>query len=411
VTLLEVMIAILVLAIGILGLAALIPVGKWEIARTNQYDRSSTTGNLGYRDLQIRGFLNPDMWVYPNNGSPKGVLSGVPGSPSPSTYTAGAVPGMTISPPFVPFVLDPLLVSTNTSSTGKRAVSTFPYQLTSPLVSGAPVLPRITLRSYAGSNLTISAPLADRIFRSADELTFGLPNDDTSFKPQAAFMYLPTVSATLPTKLQSDGATSWFATISPDIGQAIGGVTSWGGAVGPSGGGASAVRQYVISVAACCKREITDLGNVQVAGPFQPTGERTVNITFPALQGGSMVSNTADAWLWAPGFENEGQAEQFLAVQADQWIMVAGYGTNYAGSASPTPQVVMNWYRVSAAAPKVEQQPDTGNMWSRQVRLVGPDWVLQPVSGNASAYAFLVDGVMNVFQKTLVQDGNSVFSY
>ena len=61
ISLLEVLIAIMVLSIGLLGLASLIPVGKFEVAQAIIVDRAAALGRLTARDLQIRGLLRPDM--------------------------------------------------------------------------------------------------------------------------------------------------------------------------------------------------------------------------------------------------------------------------------------------------------------------------------------------------------------
>ncbi|HWB00264.1 MAG TPA: prepilin-type N-terminal cleavage/methylation domain-containing protein [Pirellulales bacterium] len=417
VTLLEVLIAIMVLAIGLLGLASLLPVGRWETARANQVDRVATMGRAAFRDLLIRGALSPQNWLYTtgSSGFTSSLNLSATGTISQFAQPPGLSGGSSVKMPFVPVVLDPLMMAINTAS--QKMVAQFPYKLSgssNSILSSAPVIPRITLASAPGRNVALPLALADRIFRSTDDFVFSIPDGDKRFKPQGAFeIGIAAVAANVIARRQSEGRISWFATIQPDVSQAVGmvaNVTTHGGAAAAVGqGGAINVRQFLVHVAACFNRDLADVSTLNT-GNFSVTGERMANIYFP----NAAINNSAtDAWLWAP-ISDKDQADQYLTVRADQWIMVTATDTTavnnpYLGGL-PSPKVVLYWYRVRSAASDISQPVDTGGQWSRALRLEGPDWVLPPAGGNVSGYATIVDGLIGVYEKTITTDGASIWS-
>ena len=65
------------LSVGLLGLAALIPVGRFAMVEAGKSDRAAACGRAGLRDIKIRGMLDPTTWaaydltpVAPNGASP-----------------------------------------------------------------------------------------------------------------------------------------------------------------------------------------------------------------------------------------------------------------------------------------------------------------------------------------------------
>ncbi len=63
ISLLEVMFAAGILTVGILGMAALVPLGAYELIEAQKLDQSSTAGRAAFRDLEVRGYLQPKLWV------------------------------------------------------------------------------------------------------------------------------------------------------------------------------------------------------------------------------------------------------------------------------------------------------------------------------------------------------------
>ncbi len=77
ISLIEVLMSIGVLAIGLLGVAALIPVAGHQAQEGIRNDRLASVGKRAFRELQENGLLNPDRWVV----SPWRTLTGLPAPP------------------------------------------------------------------------------------------------------------------------------------------------------------------------------------------------------------------------------------------------------------------------------------------------------------------------------------------
>lgn len=63
ITLLEVLISMAVLTIGVLGVAALFPVGAHYSRKSDVYDRADAAAQSAFSDAVTRGLLDPDRWV------------------------------------------------------------------------------------------------------------------------------------------------------------------------------------------------------------------------------------------------------------------------------------------------------------------------------------------------------------
>ena len=83
VSLMEVLISTFVLAIGLLGLASLIPVARLAVVETGKCDRGAACGRAALREIKIRRMLESSL-LSPNPGAgpftidPLGVASGGP---------------------------------------------------------------------------------------------------------------------------------------------------------------------------------------------------------------------------------------------------------------------------------------------------------------------------------------------
>lgn len=246
ITLLETLIAILVLTVGLLGLASLLPVSRFFMADGSKYDHTATLGQQAIHYLESRkDLLNPEEWYAPGgNGNfiqvcpPPGVGN------SNTTQAAYNYQWPTLSPiqtiPAAPFILDPLACAWPTnlqqngtpgaaSGTGQIGVAGnysptfFPpsgYSLDSPGGIGAigsPALARVTVPrsgslSMVGGNSLFCKPMAfgmaQSVFVSSDDPVFALP-DDPSQRPIVA---LPN-SANPSQWSKTAGDYSWFAII------------------------------------------------------------------------------------------------------------------------------------------------------------------------------------------------------
>ncbi len=160
VSLLEVLISIFVLSIGLMGVAALLPVGGFNIAQANKADRSATCGRAALRDIKVRNLLDRTKWTDPGSAT-------------------------------TPTLLDPLGMAVE-----------FPYCGYVTFTSGSPLatIPRVGLADMPGS-------VARRVFIAEDELVFVRP-DNQDERP----VILNDGTGVRPTK----GNYSWMVMVSPD---------------------------------------------------------------------------------------------------------------------------------------------------------------------------------------------------
>jgi prepilin-type N-terminal cleavage/methylation domain-containing protein len=63
ISLLEILVAIFILSVGLLGVASLIPVGNSEVIKASIAHRSAETGLRAFREMRLRGYLNPQNWL------------------------------------------------------------------------------------------------------------------------------------------------------------------------------------------------------------------------------------------------------------------------------------------------------------------------------------------------------------
>ncbi len=252
ISLLEVLIAMFILSVGLLGLAALLPVGQSDIVAAGKSDRSSAAGRLAMRDVRARGITCVDNWMnhvddptFAGNDDPfpsqyrdsNGQY--VPGAPQQIWYDLdyNADPAQC---PQLPTPLDlgnsvcvdPLFITRNLltlQQAGTPALPAtwpgraFPYFLTDPgdadvstfalLPLPPPRMTRVNLRAWRWTNAqfapavpSMTYPLAERIFMIQDDRLFDQPTDAT-IRSQPIFG--------LGKRLESAGDYSWMATIVP----------------------------------------------------------------------------------------------------------------------------------------------------------------------------------------------------
>ncbi len=66
ISLMEVLISIFVIAIGLLGIAALIPVANYALRETSKSDRTAACGQAAMRDVRVRALADPTIWELAN---------------------------------------------------------------------------------------------------------------------------------------------------------------------------------------------------------------------------------------------------------------------------------------------------------------------------------------------------------
>ena len=192
VTLVEIMAAILVLSIGLVGILAAIPFGGFRMAQMSEADNSAAVGRNALRIMKANHWANPNNWWLVNYFSSNG----------PQLY--GIVDPTDNVHPLVdsdlwrlnldaPFIIDPLSAQTYLPTLayytpGGLGVR---YTLVSPLEDGMNGLPRVPSGSGAayGGVAAFNARLRnwyERFFYQQDDLVSGYAEteDETQFRPQ-----------------------------------------------------------------------------------------------------------------------------------------------------------------------------------------------------------------------------------
>lgn len=442
ITLLEVLIATFVMTVGLLSLAALLPVGRFEMQEADRFDRGSALGRAAYRQLLISSCLRPENWLYTPN-SPSDPLYPVVGDLSSSAtavpnpfvrnphpfmpHPKGSSAGVNGLPPLTPIILDPLVTMAQTmpGGNGFAIVGQFPMSGT-PLLgpeSSLPFIPRATLRNFpnvmnmgARNGITLM-PLSavEELFRSEDDLNLRLPADKSSRPFQE--WWLDTRGSTKLAR-KAFGAYSWFVTIAPDVTEAMGAPIDSNVGIATVPGNGLTTRQFWVAVAVCFNREIQNFAARPELLARYDRSERVVwcDFVFSGLGTGS------DARLRVQGVANVNDAEAALTVRAEQWIMAVGVAKNYClGGNSPAMQTCIQWYRVTSAADQVTQDVNSATTWYRSVRLSGRDWSIggyedansfsyADLGESSTCHAIIVNQVIGVYEKTMTLDGSSIWS-
>src|SRR4051794_34820033 len=71
ISLLEVLISMFVLLFGLMGVAAIFPVGNHYAGKGEQYERGAALADAAFAELKARGMLKPELWIYADQPSAK----------------------------------------------------------------------------------------------------------------------------------------------------------------------------------------------------------------------------------------------------------------------------------------------------------------------------------------------------
>jgi hypothetical protein len=449
ITLLEVLVAIFVLTVGLLGVAALLPIGKYEMEQGARSDRAASLGQAAFRDLQVRGLLSPLRW------------SQVGGGPVLEPSNAGRTLGQGFTPPLLPpFVLDPLAA---TYPANAVIPGWFP---TSPLAGDAANLPmyRFTLPEFsvpgalppAARELRHAA--ARRLFSSSDELVFDVPRM-AELRPTLQPRWSPGADGrwgVANTDDDNNGTTddaseagwpgsddlamrttsgdfTYLVTVAPSISEMFDNVLY------QTEGHAISAKQYTVSVVVFYRRDLLTPPNT----PPQPNRdspappERMVWCDFPDYDPYAVSVNPDLTRVSVGGgmvrLRTSG-GPRWLDVKPGQWILLTAYVPDPAfdnppGSGSGNGrQRLASWYRIVSVGVGNTDQPNSP-WYYRDVTLAGPDWYPDrhldadaaaggfiyssafaaphnwPAYDPPTAYATLLDGAIAVYEKTIYLSG------
>lgn len=411
VSLLEVLISIFVIMVGLLGIAAVIPVGRYTMVEIAKADRSGACGRAATRDVKVRAMVDPYQWLQPSYAAFPNL-----------SFTPVCVKGTSDYLPYgESFAIDPLFIArsqltypASTPPANRPSPDWFPYSPPYPAVPPGftPAWPlqmrRVTLARIASADWAVHRAVFDRMFTWQDDLAIPVPRDPAERPRQMMFCTdgsgyaLPDPSVTAsPLHAQNQGDYTWMAVVSPAVTET--GVFSGGP---PPTDSSLAARQrwsYTVSVVVWYKRDFAlpaDLSSEE-----QPPERMVTANLASAGWGGGDVKLTAP--LANPGWLN---------VRENQWLMLCGTTWRFG---SPVPVRVYRWYRIVAADAEAAREPLAApTRWARWVTLAGPDWsptwCARNPAGNLidtdndgtalDAAAVICDGVIGVYTTTMELD-------
>lgn len=330
-SLLEVLIAMFILTVGMLGIAAVVVIGNASALRAMVADRVANVGRNGLAEVRTREMLNATRWVN-INGSPVVANRDQP-------LPAGEA-----------FCIDPLYISAVIAQNGgvpSADLGRFPYDSTvlsmrrvSLNIAANPTQPQLVLGNRK---------LWERVFVAEDDLVF-----DAAALSRPRLLFRTDTGATLPVPALP-GDTGGGNPLYPDYQ----GMYSWMVTVVPLVPRAPASTQkYQVSVVVFRNRNLLWRDDPTADMP----GER---VAVANLLGGGDVRLSVP--MAAVGI---GDADEYLNVPAGQYLLLGGRAT--VRTDPPQFQNVFFWYRVIASG----ELTQVGNYYQREFTLAGPDWDL-----------------------------------
>jgi hypothetical protein len=364
----EVLISMFVTMIGLMGVAAMIPLGHFEINEGSKADYASALGRAAYRDLKVRGGLRPASWSDAAGTAlvrPDGIFT------------------LTNSNRVIPFVcLDPLC--SGPFGSGHGFGDRFPAVVP---MKGSPPNPRATIPRIslwpnpappAVQTLTpaLRQAMAEQMFMGRDDLLLNLPDDGDQPAGQ-----LFSASNAAARRLAAEDY-SWLVTLAPNLGNVDNLVT--------------------VSVVVLHRRVLNPLAAFET-DPKNPTDNASwAEASVPLVA-------SPNVWTGFPG-GGIGGGDVVLDVsrnspnlKAGQWVALTVVDARQA----PAPTInALKWYRVAAAG---EVDPATRQ---RQITLAGADWPVQLAASNPNLVheLWILDGAIAVYEKHLRLEGPSLWS-
>ena len=314
ITLLEVMFSMGVIAIGLLGVIAILPLALHQVGRGRVLDNATRVGQNAATEFRVRYMGAPTNWR-------------VARTVAASRRSVAVSLDLRINQGYC---IDPLFVSTQFDTNGATFdARLFPYFTRPAANSNAPRMNRISLAASSVTGMMQWAG-AERVFVLQDELVFDIPEEKDAppiqnfGKSGANRMY--------------NGSTSWLATLSPNLD-----VTN------------QIHDAYVLSIVVFDNRDMTM--------PMDADTERLISVDwltstpqpFSGLGGGDLILDSASL-------------DDLIGIQSGKWIMLMG---NTPTNVKPMPQ--FRWYRVVAT----DSEPvanATATRFRLNATVQGPDW-------------------------------------
>ncbi|MGD9636735.1 MAG: hypothetical protein AB7G28_22900 [Pirellulales bacterium] len=430
ISLTEVLIAMGILTVGLLGVAAIFPVAGFYMQKGEVADRGSAIAQAAFNELIARGMLNPELWqeIAWNSGTLYPTISGVDGATNSYSRPVAAAMNadlarlntLSLTDDEIQkrlarrignaFIIDPLGVAGTTipaASNGNLAVSAFPMAAySSPIYSNAnqwitwwpdlsgaergkewPVR-RVTFRSPDLTRTDVvtvarmDARVADTLFTAQDDLALDVPT--AADKPSIQKLTIASTDLNGDGMLNdvlarsSRGDYSWLATVVPTS------ASAWRALA--SGVAKSA---YEVSVVVFHKRVVSrnapqSPSDAIAAASDLLNQERVVKarIVSTGLNGGELLLEK----LYADTITESA----FQGLKVGNWVMLCGPSPS---STDREPLFVLRWYRVLSIEGKdrrlnvngtYDPAPAASEPERRLVTLRGPQWPWQPAMSGST---------------------------
>jgi hypothetical protein len=419
-----VLISMGILTVGLLGVAALFPVGGFYMQKAEIADRASAVAQAVMSDIVARGMLNPSAW-YAMVPTPRVGVKGVwnTGFTADSKYTpAPPVPPparpATFSRPVVEtlaealqqsqvitdatlinkqfgaaFVLDPLGVAALAFPDGRvppqpiahGPASTFPATGYTSLGyyswGNSPwnawignnkngflwPVRRVTFR-HPAAGWQMNPTIAEHYFRGNDDLASDLPDRDDRPARQNWDIVDTGGGNLLPLARQWAGDYSWIVTVAPTTNAARDGL-----ARNPEG------YVYDVSVVVFYKRVLpVDVESIyQTTGGLLPDFLRSVGENERAVRAAVVSTGLNGGEMLLTDWGDNPAKSPFADLKNGQWVMLCGPHPNSTASES---RFFLNWYQVLSIDTEGTGIPNFDPATQRVVALRGPEWPWTPQS-------------------------------
>ena len=341
VSILEVLFAIMITAIGLMGAISVFPAALLQVKRGQQADATAAVGMTGHHAFRTMGLARADRWLVYNS----------------SNYVVANPPDGSIA-----YCIDPRFIEANLNDT---SANTFPYG------SSTSFMQRVTLSNGATGNPPprMQSLMAESLFRVDDDLAYNRFTDTLNNVDQtqhAASLFAKDNSGNT-LKRESHGHMSWMATLTPKL------------EFLPTGGVVE--DRYILSVVVFYDRP----NQLQMSGGFLPN-EWELVVPAGGLYGGGIGGG--DMLLQSTATAPEEQLRQ-TTLHRDQWIMLTNMRPTGNAPSGLRYAPVCRWYRV------IDADESLGT--SVNVTLSGADW---EVAQNQTR-AVVAQGVVAVFEKTI----------
>jgi len=384
VTLLEVMISIFVMLIGVLGVAALIPAGRYSATEALKADRSAAIARVALRDAKVQEVLNPQMWLKYDQ-------------------TRAVTLSATTNNGAYSVIIDPLLMARprvyGAPPSGIN-LDQFPYR--NPASIALP--PRVMLapamfpwywtsnlwRNYVNDGLKASYAVAVRRFTSTDDLVFDV-STDADQRTRGLF-------------LRDDGRTYNYLVASKRISSADITTLATGGVSMPANSGAYS---WLICMTPALEEFEAPLHSSQlytVSAVVFYRRDMSLNATADALGERPAAISTYSGFGWGGGTLTlsanstyGASSDQYLEMNAGDWLAVIGVLT-WPNSSSGTSSIpIVRWYKVTSPGTTAA----SGGTYQRIVTVAGPDWQDFGSANYSARAAVVVPNVAAVFSTTI----------